>query len=101
VQWKESMIVPICKKGDKTDCSNYRCIPLLSSTHKILPNILPSKLIPYAEEIIRDHHYGFEKNTSTAAHTFSIRQMGIQRGSASAIYRLQESLRFSWEASLA
>jgi hypothetical protein len=22
-QWKESVIVPICKKGDKTDCNNY------------------------------------------------------------------------------
>jgi hypothetical protein len=22
-QWKESFIVPICKKGGKTDCNNY------------------------------------------------------------------------------
>jgi hypothetical protein len=33
-QWKESIIVPIHKKGDKTDCSNYHGISLLSTSHK-------------------------------------------------------------------
>ncbi|PNF26485.1 hypothetical protein B7P43_G14322 [Cryptotermes secundus] len=30
-QWKESIIVPVHKKGDKTDCSNYRGISRLST----------------------------------------------------------------------
>ena len=39
-EWKESIIVPVSKIGDKTDCSNYRGISLLSTTYTILPNIL-------------------------------------------------------------
>jgi hypothetical protein len=58
-EWKESVIVPIHKKGDKTDCNNYRGISLLPTTYKILSNILLSRLIPYAEEIMGDHQRGF------------------------------------------
>jgi len=54
-EWKEMIIVPIHKKGDKTDCKNYTGISLLPTTYKILSNILLSRLIPYAEEVIRDH----------------------------------------------
>jgi hypothetical protein len=60
--WKESTIVPIYKKGDKTDCSNYRDIPLLPTTYKILSNILLSMLTLYAEEITGDHQGGFRHN---------------------------------------
>ena len=56
-EWKESIIVPIHKKGDKTDCNNYRGVSLLPTTYKILSNILLSRLIPYAEEIIGDHQW--------------------------------------------
>jgi hypothetical protein len=34
-QWKESIVVPIHKKDDKTDCSNYRSVSLLSNSYKI------------------------------------------------------------------
>jgi hypothetical protein len=51
-QWNDSIIVPIHKKGDKTDCNNYHGISLLSSSYKILSNILLSRLGPYIDEII-------------------------------------------------
>jgi hypothetical protein len=44
--------VPVHKKGDKTDYSNYRGISLLSTSYKILSNILLSRLSPYMDEII-------------------------------------------------
>jgi hypothetical protein len=58
-QWKESVLLPINKKGDKTDCSNYRGISFLSTSYKILSNILLARLNPYAVEIMGDHQCGF------------------------------------------
>ena len=74
-EWKESITVPFYKKGDKTDCSNYRGISLLPTTYKILSNILLSRLTPYAEEIIGDHQYVFRRNKSTTVHIFCIGQI--------------------------
>ena len=64
-EWKESIIVPIYKKGDKTECSNCRGILLLSSTCKMFSNILLSSLTPYAEENIGQHQGGFRRNRSS------------------------------------
>ena len=54
-QWKESVNIPFCKKGEKTDCSDYRGISLLST----LSIILLSVLAPYAKEILVDRQCGF------------------------------------------
>ena len=74
-EWKESIIVPIHKKGDKTNCNNYRSISLLPTTYKVWSNILLSSLIPYAEEVIGDHKCRFRRNRSTTDNIFCIRQI--------------------------
>ena len=57
--------MPLYKKGDKTDCSNYRGVSLLPTMYRILSNILLSRLTSYAEEIIVDRQCGFRRNRST------------------------------------
>jgi len=39
-EWKESIIVPIYKKDDKTDCNNCRGVSFLRTKYSILSNIL-------------------------------------------------------------
>jgi hypothetical protein len=57
-EWKESIILPVYKRDDKTDC-NYRGISLFPTMYKILSNILLSRLTAYVEEVIGDHPCGF------------------------------------------
>jgi hypothetical protein len=74
-QWKESIIVPVHKKSDKTDCSNYRGISLLSTSYKILFNILHSRLSPNIDEIIGVHECEFQCKKSNIDQIFCTRQM--------------------------
>jgi hypothetical protein len=73
--WKESIIVVVHKKSDKADCNNYRGISLLSSSYKLLSNILLSRLAPYIDEISGDHQCGVRCNGSTTDQIFCIRKI--------------------------
>jgi hypothetical protein len=74
-QWKESIVVPNHKKGHKTDCSNYQGTSWLSTSYKILSNILLARLTPYADEIIGDHQCGFQCNRSMTNQVFYVWQI--------------------------
>jgi hypothetical protein len=74
-QWNESIIVPIHKKGDKTDCNNYRGIYLLSTAYKILSNILLAWLTQYVNEMIGHYQCGFRRNRSTTDQIFYFRHI--------------------------
>jgi hypothetical protein len=69
-QWKKSIIVPVPKKGDETDCTNYCWISLLSTLYKIL-----LRLSQYVHAIIGDHQCRFQHNRSSADHIFLICQI--------------------------
>ena len=47
----------------------------MPTTYKILSNILLSRLIPYAEEVIGDHQCGFRRNRSTTDRIFCTGQI--------------------------
>ena len=75
-QWKESIIVPMYKKGEKINCSNYRGISLILTSYKILSIIILGRLTPYyVDEIIGDHQCGFIHNKSTTDQIFCIQQI--------------------------
>jgi hypothetical protein len=64
-QQKESIIYHLKKKrerekDDKTDCNNYHGISLLSTSYKILSNILLSRLSLYIDGIIGDHQLSLD-----------------------------------------
>ena len=69
-EWKESIIAPILKKGDKTECSSYRGLLYLSNTYKILSNILLSKFTPNTEVYIGEHECGFRRSRSATDHIY-------------------------------
>jgi len=76
-EWKESITEYIYKKGDKTDCSNYRGTSILPTTYKIFfsSKILLSRLTPYAKEIIGDHQRGIRRSKSTTDRIFCSRKI--------------------------
>jgi hypothetical protein len=48
---------------------------LVSTSYRILSNILLSRLSPYVHEIIGDHQCGFRRNRSTTGQIFCIHQI--------------------------
>ena len=74
-QWTSSIIIPIPKKGNLKECSNYRTISLISHPSKIMLRILLTRLQPRIEGMLAEEQAGFRKNRSTVEQIFNLRQI--------------------------
>ena len=52
--WKRSVFIPIPKKGNAKECSNYCTIALISDASKGMLNILQARLQPYVNRALLD-----------------------------------------------
>ena len=59
--YKRSVFIPIWKKGNAKECSNYRSIVLISHTNKVMLKILQARFQQYMNWDIPDAQAGFKK----------------------------------------
>ena len=63
--WKRSVFIPISKKGNPKECSNYRIIALISHASKVMLKILQARLQQYVNHEFPDVQAGFRKGRGT------------------------------------
>jgi len=63
--WKRSVFIPIPKKGNAKECSNYCTIALISHASKVMLKILQARLQKYVNPEIPNVQYGFRKGRGT------------------------------------
>ena len=67
--WKRSVFIPIPKKGNAKECSNYHTIALISHTSKVMLKILQARLQHYVNQELPDVQAGFRKGRGTRDQT--------------------------------
>ena len=63
--WKRSVFIPVSKKGNAKECSNYNTIGLISHTSKVMFKILQAILQQYENCELADVQAGFRKGRGT------------------------------------
>ena len=71
--WKRSVFIPIPKKGNAKECSNYQTIALISHTRKVMLKILQARLKQYINCELQDVQAGFRKGRGTRDQIDNIR----------------------------
>ena len=70
--WKRSVFIPIPKKGNAKECSNYRTIALISHASKVMLKILQARLQQHVNHELPDVQADFRKGRGTRDETSSI-----------------------------
>ena len=63
--WKSSVFIPIPKKGNAKECSNYHITALISHARKVMLKILQARLQQYMNHELPDVQAGFRKRRGT------------------------------------
>ena len=63
--WKKSVFIPIPKKGNAKECSNYHTIALISHISKVMLKILQARLQQYMNRELPDAQAGFRRGRGT------------------------------------
>ena len=72
--WKQAHVLPILKKGDKSNPLNYRPIAITSLIYKTMETIITKQLLTFLEtnNLLSDHQYGFQKARSTGDLAYAV-----------------------------
>ena len=68
-----SVFIPIPKKGNAEECSDYHTIALISHASKVMLKILQARLQQYANSELPDVQAGFRKSRGTRDQIANIR----------------------------
>ena len=71
--WKRSVFIPIPKKGNAKECSNYHTITLILDTSNVMLKILQARLQWYINRELPDVQAGFRKGRGTRDQIANIR----------------------------
>ena len=70
--WKRSIFIPIPKKGNAKECSNYHTITLISHANKVMLKILQARLQQCVNHELPDVQASFRKGRGTRDQTANI-----------------------------
>ena len=70
--WKRSVFIPVPKKGNSIECSNYCTIALISRGSKVMLKILEARLQRYVNHELPNVQTGFRKGRGTRDRTANI-----------------------------